>query len=512
VTPDCIRFASCGPRFLLLLALGVAACKGEAGDSERTIDEPSTAADGAVAVQPDTGTGLPPFTLPTFPRRDAGSVAPSRDAGVAPTSPAPVIKTVGPAGDPLVVDSIALDVPAGAVTRQLQITFAALPSPPPGFVGQAWLLSPPTTRFAKPVKVAIWLDEDLLAQAPSSEWVMSTLVNGAWVPLSNTGNDPGGIISFGFTEVLGPFALTRRVPSDAGVPDAALPEDAGTVVEDASADAAEDAAEDAGVDAEVDAALPVPICTQGACANGVCIQGATNYACMCSPGFAAAADQHSCVAVDPCASVMCTAPSTCVAGVCTPPPDPCAAVMCLTGNVCSAGVCACMAGLVPAADGTCVAPPPTCASTCAAPNTCVGEVCTPPTCASTCAAPNTCVGEVCTPPACASTCAAPNTCVGEVCTPPAPVLYCPAGACANGACVEGAADYSCTCSAGYAPAADLHSCADVDECAAVPAVCTADKTCVNEVGSYTCSCAPPNVVDPTSGLCGAAVPPVTPPT
>ena len=47
------------------------------------------------------------------------------------------------------------------------------------------------------------------------------------------------------------------------------------------------------------------VCTAGACANGVCIQGATNYACMCNPGFAAAADQHSCAAVDPCANVMC---------------------------------------------------------------------------------------------------------------------------------------------------------------------------------------------------------------
>jgi hypothetical protein len=317
VTPDCSRFAPSGFRFLLLLALGVAACKAEVGGSERTIAEPSTASDGAVAARPDAGTGLPPFTLPAFPRRDAGAVAPPQDAGVAPTPLAPVIETVGPAGDLLVAGNIALEVPEGAVTRQLEITFAALASPPPGFVGQAWLISPPTTRFAKPVKLAILLDASLLAQAPGTEWVVSTLVNGAWVPLSNTGNDPGDVITFGFTDVLGPFALTRRVPSEADVLDAALPDDAAT-----AQDASVESATDAGVEAEGDAALPVPICTQGACANGACIQGATNYACMCSPGFAAAADQHSCVAIDPCASVTCSAPSTCVAGVCTPPPTP----------------------------------------------------------------------------------------------------------------------------------------------------------------------------------------------
>ncbi len=64
-----------------------------------------------------------------------------------------------------------------------------------------------------------------------------------------------------------------------------------------------------------------------------------------------------------------------------------------------------------------------------------------------------------------------------------------AGDCgANGACSDAGGAPACECDAGYEPdpAAEVFTCADIDECAADP--CDANADCANVPGAFTCTC------------------------
>ncbi|HEX5655573.1 MAG TPA: hypothetical protein VFX59_00190 [Polyangiales bacterium] len=327
---------------LPLALLSFAACKQTGGLDEGTVEDPATAERDAGAPAPaDAGPVVPPFDWTSlFPQRDAGR-APARpvDAGRA---PAPTTLRVGAQGGVLTADGIALDVPRGALTRTIEITFAELPSPPAGFSGRAWLLSPPATRFAVPAHVAIWFTPELLQLAPPSEWAVATLQNGAWVALPDQTNDADDALVFASTQVLGPFALIR-VPARDGV---APGSDAG----EGDAGGADAGVSDAGgldggsIDAEIatpdDAAVdagPTPFCLPGACTSGTCVEGVADYSCTCNTGYAAAVDLHSCADVDECAQGL---------GVCV-----------IVGTVCVNDVgtyhCACVAPNVLLPSGTC---------------------------------------------------------------------------------------------------------------------------------------------------------------
>jgi hypothetical protein len=404
VNLDRIRLA------LPLALLAVSACKDQGELDEGMNADPSTAEDAAAPADAGGGFQLPPFDITDlFPRRDAGRPQPEpvRDAG----SQVPITSLrVGPQGDQLIVGEIALEVPRGAVTRATELTFSELPSPPPGASGRAWLIAPAETRFAVAARVAFQFTPEQLAIAPANEWAVATLQNGAWVPLPGQSNDLAGALVAAPTQVLGAFALVRVPPrgGDASVPDAGV-EDAGAA--DASVDASgmDGGTLDAG--ATVDAG-PSPFCQPGACANGTCVEGLSDFGCICNAGYTLAPDLHSCAL------------------------DACLGVTCAGGKVCAqaSGQCACPAGLELTPLDTCAAPGTYCLPTSCAPGTCVEAAgdftCTCPTCyggSKTCAEIDECAagtaaclpGETClnTVGAYQCICLAPNTIQNGSCVP-----------------------------------------------------------------------------------------------
>ncbi|MET0286373.1 MAG: hypothetical protein ABW352_17970 [Polyangiales bacterium] len=418
---------------------------------------------------------LPPFDFGSlFPQRDAGRPGQPVDAGRAPTS---ARERVGPQGGMPAFGRIALVVPRGAVTRSTEITFAELPTPPAGFEGTAWLLSPPETRFAVPVQVAIQFTPEQLEEAPAEEWAVATLRDGKWVELPNALTGPGGVYVSGTTQTLGAFALIRVDPrddeprTDAAVSDAA-------VVDAAPADAA---IADAAVDAAVDAG-PVTFCQPGACANGTCIEGVSDFGCACNAGFTLAPDLHSCADVDECTlgSVVCAGGKVCT-------------------NTPGSASCACPAGTELTPSDTCAAPGTYCLATSCAPGTCADGA---GTFACTCPAGYAGTGTT----ACADIdeCATATAVCG-----------------ANTTCVNSAGSYACSCLPPYALVDGVNCTLPAPTCVP-PAVLQPDgvtcavpaPACVPPAASadgVTCACPPELVLQPDLLTCAAPVVP-TPPT
>jgi hypothetical protein len=383
-------------------------------------------------VTADAEAPAPTWMFPGFPfpttRRDAGpreeapradppprgnNEAGSPDAG----DGAGERLRVGPAGGLLVEGVIALEVPAGALRREVELQITAVRSTAPGGTGESWLVEPLDTVFTRPVKVLMALTPELYERDPEATWVVSILGEDGWEPLADAGVDTSGVFSFGFTSRLGTFSLTRvGGPSseagagDAGASDAssldadvisadAAPDDANVAAEDADTDATL-ASEDASVVSEdasaVDAAAPVPFCVSGACANGQCVEGTSDYSCTCNAGFSVSADSKSCLDVDECtlALASCLAGAHCVNvpgsygcecdaglvpvgdGSCaTPAPiDPCAGVICGANSTCTAGSCVCSAGYT-LLEGACVVPDPCTGVTCGAEASCSAGTC-----------------------------------------------------------------------------------------------------------------------------------------
>jgi hypothetical protein len=500
VTPDRIRFLA------PLALLAIAACKESTGLNERVFDEPSTASDASAppptAARDAGGITLPPFDFGSlFPQRDAGRPAQPVDAGQAPTSER---KRVGPQGGQVLSGRIGLDVPRGAVSRSTEITFAQLPSPPPGFEGTAWLLSPPETRFAVPVRVAIQFTPEQLELAPSNEWAVATLQDGQWVELPNQSTDPGNVFVSAETQTLGAFALILVEPreprgdggaGDGGASDAALADASSSdaSLADAAVDAGVDVASDAAVDAAVDAG-PVTFCQPGACANGTCIEGLTDFGCACNPGFILAPDLHSCADVDECTL---------------------GTVACAGGKVCTntpgSAQCTCPAGTELTPSDTCAAPGTYCLPTSCAPGTCADAA---GTFACTCPAGYAGTGT--------QACADVDECATATAT-----------CAANTTCVNTAGSYACQCLPPYA-LVDGVNCTLPPPVCAPPLVAAGDGTCVAPppacvppaaVSGSVCVCAMPLVLQPDNlscgcpagttlqgdGTCLAPVPPVEPP-
>lgn len=498
MTPSRIRFVA--PLALLALA----ACKQQTSLDDGEI--PQAADDGGAlpTAASDAGAAAPgqPFDWTSlFPARDAGRGQAPVDAGsMSPSSR----ESIGPMGATPNYDGIALIVPRGAVTRTIQVTFAELPSPPAGFTGRAYLLSPPETQFAVPVQVAIQLTPEVLAKAPANAWAVATLQNGAWVALPNQTNQKDDVLVLATTSTLGAFALIQVEPrpddavptSDAGAADAGMVDAASEPV-DAAVDAEVDAAS---VDAAVDAG-PVPFCQLGACANGTCVEGLTDFGCACNAGFTLAPDLHSCADVDECAlgSLACTGGKVC-------------------SNVPGSAQCVCPPGTELTPADTCAAPGTYCLPTSCAPGTCAeanGDfACTCPagyggTGTKACADNDECMlgtagcapGATCVNSAGSYSCScdAPNILHGDgTCSPG----FCVPGTCANGICSEGPSTYVCSCNPGF-EGSGTQACADIDECTVGTAACAAYTNCINDPGTYRCECLPPNgLID---GVCTPSV-------
>src|SRR5205823_4237164 len=63
-----------------------------------------------------------------------------------------------------------------------------------------------------------------------------------------------------------------------------------------------------------------------------------------------------------------------------------------------------------------------------------------------------------------------------------------AGCSANATCQNTLGGFSCSCKAGFT--GDGIACADIDECQTGAAGCSADATCANTAGGFTCTCKP----------------------
>lgn len=128
---------------------------------------------------------------------------------------------------------VTVDVPAGALPTDTNITITEIPAPIADSVGKTFEIGPTGTQFAVPVTLSFQYGGfDLAGNAPS-ELEVATIANGAWVALSGQAIDTTAQIASAQTTHLSPYAIHGKGHHDDAGADATTGDDGGT---DAGAD------------------------------------------------------------------------------------------------------------------------------------------------------------------------------------------------------------------------------------------------------------------------------------
>jgi hypothetical protein len=203
--------------------------------------------------------------------------------------------TVGASGGQVSTSDGALtvNVPAGALPGDTQITITEIQSPIAGAIGKTYEIGPTGTQFAKPVTLSFaYGGFDLMGTDPSALEV-ATIANGDWVALTSDSVDTNAKVASGQTSHLSPYGVHAKSNAngkDGGSSgDATVGGDDGSSTDDGSSSDDGASADDTGVDTGVqDAGFDAMGCTLvgqqvGTCANlpmQICQQGKTLMDCQ----------------------------------------------------------------------------------------------------------------------------------------------------------------------------------------------------------------------------------------
>jgi hypothetical protein len=172
--------------------------------------------------------------------------------------------TLSPAGGEVRTGDgdLRLIAPPSAVAQPATVTVQRVSSPTAGSLGPVFLLGPDDLTFAAPVTVVLFIEDADRGGRPFTSLRVATLDGNAhWATLGAPRSSQGQATVSGDTTRLGTFAVVAvPPPQDGGVPDAALPVDAGAGVIDGpgAVDAAGGGPGDACVQSRCDTVVPLP--------------------------------------------------------------------------------------------------------------------------------------------------------------------------------------------------------------------------------------------------------------
>jgi hypothetical protein len=103
-----------------------------------------------------------------------------------------VSKVIGTAGGELVTsdNSIRLEIPAGALTKDETVSIQEITNNAPGKFGKAFRLSPEGTTFAKPARITFAFSEEQLKGAPLEAMQVGYQKDGLWKAANVMARDP----------------------------------------------------------------------------------------------------------------------------------------------------------------------------------------------------------------------------------------------------------------------------------------------------------------------------------
>ncbi len=205
----CFNDADCN-----VLGIAGRVCARDANDVDYCAD-PNEVTNGVITIAPPAGAPSTPVIEP-----DAGKAA----IAIAAPSTNLIATEIGPGGGIVGVHGVAVIIPAGALSTDLNITIQLSGQPGPnGTVSPVFEIGPTGTIFALPVTVAFeYTDTELAGQSPNIFAVQTSAagLGAAWAPLTNIVVDVYAHTIAGLTMHLSPYALVNEEVEQGGVPDA----------------------------------------------------------------------------------------------------------------------------------------------------------------------------------------------------------------------------------------------------------------------------------------------------